>query len=227
MRTCPVHTTPGREEGRARHGSLRRACGARRLVSYVLAPSTLAAVPAAWVHQPRRTCPPLLPRRLGALSGILATLTFPPLHRWLGLVPVGAAAIWLQLACLVGGAAPAVAAAAGAPVGNGARVHALVWGLVLSRYGLWTYDLAANQLVQETAEHASLGAVNGVQGSLQSLAQMGAYLAGLLHPDTSQFPWLMAASCCVVGVAAALVTAFAARTGCGRRLPALQPQPVP
>ncbi|KAL4422722.1 hypothetical protein ABPG75_008919 [Micractinium tetrahymenae] len=165
-------------------------------------------------------------RGLGAVSGILATLAFPPLHRWLGLVPTGAAAIWLQLACLLGGAGPAVAAAAGAPVGSGARVYALVWGLVLSRFGLWSFDLAANQLIQETVDHGSLGAVSGVQGSLQSLLQMLAYLAGVVQPGTQQFPWLMAASCCAVGAAAALVTAFAVRTGCGRRLPGLALEPV-
>lgn len=80
--------------------------------------------------------------------------------------------------------------------------------------------------LQETVDHASLGAVSGVQGSLQSLLQMGAYLAGVLHPSTQQFPWLMAGSCCVVAAAAALVTAFAVRSACGRRLPGLRPEPL-
>lgn len=110
-------------------------------------------------------------RRLGALSGIAATVTFPPLHRCLGLVATGALSVWLQLACLLGGVAPAVAAAAGVAVPARARMLALVWGLVLSRFGLWSFDLAANQLVQETAEHAALGTVSGVQGSLQALFQ--------------------------------------------------------
>lgn len=122
--------------------------------------------------------------------------------------------------------APAVAAAAGASVGSSARVYALVWGLVLSRFGLWSYDLAANQLIQESVDHGSLGAVSGVQGSLQSLLQMLAYLAGVLQPTTQQFPLLMAGSCCVVGVAAVLVTAFSLRSACGRRLPGLQPELV-
>lgn len=48
---------------------------------------------------------------------------------------------------------------------------ALVWGLVLSRFGLWSFDLAVNQLLQESVDAGSLGAVSGVQGSLQSFFQ--------------------------------------------------------
>ncbi|PRW32971.1 TPR repeat-containing isoform B [Chlorella sorokiniana] len=157
-------------------------------------------------------------RGLGALSGILATVTFPPLHRWLGLVATGSLSIWLQLACLLAGVAPALAAALGAAVGAAPRTYALVWGLVLSRFGLWSFDLAANQLIQETVEHSALGAVSGVQGSLQSFCQMLAYAAGVLVPATESFVWLMAGSCCVVGAAAALYTAFALRARCGQNM---------
>ena len=90
--------------------------------------------------------PPLLHAawacRLGALSGILATITFPPLHRCLGLVATGGLSVWLQLACLLAGVAPAVAAALGAGIAPAPRMYALVWGLVLSRFGLWSFDLA-------------------------------------------------------------------------------------
>lgn len=164
--------------------------------------------------------------RLGALSGILATITFPPLHRCMGLVATGGLSVWLQLACLLAGVAPAVAAALGAGIAAQPHMYALVWGLVLSRFGLWSFDLAgglgsrgqalqhlcchlflqhsnsagsvdnaalqspttcdlvsdcmhmhahpwpaANQLIQETVDHSALGAVSGVQGSLQSLFQ--------------------------------------------------------
>ena len=113
---------------------------------------------------------------------------------------------------------PAVAAAALGPaaIGPQARMYALVWGLVLSRFGLWSFDLAANQLIQESADPAALGTINGVQGAL--------HLAGVALPATEDFLWLMAGSCCMVALAAALFTAFALRTRCGRRLaaPALQ-----
>ncbi len=91
---------------------------------------------------PATVCHTSSNRRLGALSGILATITFPLLHRGLGLVATGSLSIWLQLACLLAGVAPALAAALGAAVGAAPHMYALVWGLVLSRFGLWSFDLA-------------------------------------------------------------------------------------
>ena len=90
----------------------------------------------------------------------------------MGLVATGALSIWLQLSCLLAATVPAVLAAVGVAVGARARTYALVWGLVLSRFGLWSFDLAANQLIQETVEQGALGTVNGVQGSMQSLFQV-------------------------------------------------------
>jgi iron-regulated transporter 1 len=88
---------------------------------------------------------------------VLATLVFPLAQRTLGLVRAGAGAIAAQLACLLLAAAPAVAAAAGAPLGAGLVTHALVGGLVLSRFGLWSFDLAVNQLIQEVTPSPMLG----------------------------------------------------------------------
>ena len=172
---------------------------------------------------------PAMRCRLGALSGILATVTFPPLHRCVGLVATGALSIWLQLACLLAAVLPAVAGAALGPAAVSPQVcvYALVWGLVLSRFGLWSFDLAANQLIQESADPSALGTINGVQGALQSLFQMLAYLAGVALPATEDFLWLMAGSCCGVGLAAALFTSFALSTRCGRRLAASPMQAVP
>jgi hypothetical protein len=64
------------------------------------------------------------------------------------------------------------------------------------------------------------GTVSGVQGSLQSAFQMAAYIAGLAVPQPERFPWLMAASCGVVALAALLFTRFALRTRSGRALEA-------
>lgn len=164
-----------------------------------------------------RACPPPA-CRLGALSGIAATLAFPPLHRRMGLVACGALSIWAQLACVLVAVAPAAAAALGAAVPRAVQLYCLVWGLVLSRCGLWGFDLAANMLIQETTAHAALGSVSGMQGSLQSLFQMVAYAAGVAAPATDTFVWLMAGSCGAVALAAALYTGWAVRARCGAAL---------
>lgn len=95
--------------------------------------------------------------RFGALSGVAATLTFAALQRSVGLVGTGASAIWLQLACLLCATAPAVAGLLIGTAGGRGGLYALVWGLVVSRFGLWTFDLSVNQLIQEEVEHSVLG----------------------------------------------------------------------
>jgi iron-regulated transporter 1 len=139
-------------------------------------------------------------RGAGAAAGVAATFAFPGAARAAGLPAAGAAAVWAQAACLV--AALALRRSA----------RALAWGLALSRFGLWAFDLAANQLLQESAAPpGALGAVMGVQGSLQQLAALAAAAAGAAAPDPARFPALMAASVGAVLAAAALFSAFAAR----------------
>lgn len=156
-------------------------------------------------------------RGCGALSGLLATTVFPPLERRLGLIPTGAASIWMQLACVLCAAAPAVLdVLSPGSIPQTAITLALVWGLVLSRFGLWSFDLAANQVIQELTDPGVLGQTTGAQSSLQSGFQMLAYAAGVVMWRPESFPWLMAGSCAGVALAAVIFTGFAIRTGCGR-----------
>ena len=74
-----------------------------------------------------------------------------------GVTAAGTAGIWLQTAALWAGVAPALALAAGWPVPAAATTYALVGALVVSRFGLWTFDLAVSQLLQERVPDAELG----------------------------------------------------------------------
>lgn len=168
-------------------------------------------------------------RGVGALSGIAATLVFPTLQKKWGLIPTGAAAIWAQLICLVLAATPAILSRTNNPLleedgedgtgttGNSSSsssalvMRLLILGLILSRFGLWGFDLAVNQILQETVPSVNLGAVNGVQGSLQSLFQMLAYVAGVVIWRPTQFSFLMAGSVVAVAAAALLFTLYGLR----------------
>ena len=140
------------------------------------------------------------------------------LRRRVGLVATGAASIWFQLAALALAAVPAALSAAGFRLAPAAVLYPLVWGLALSRFGLWSFDLAVNQVMQETVDVGALGVVCGVQSSLQSLFQMGAYVAGAVVSRPEDFPWLMVGSCVAVASAALLFAFFAASTRMGRAL---------
>ena len=124
-------------------------------------------------------------RGAGAAAGILATLAFPYLQKTLKLSKIAVMAICLQFICLVLGV-----------LMNTSRL--LVLGLVCSRFGLWLFDLAVGQLLQETVPDGQLGAVSGVQSSLQSLFQMFSFIAGIILWQPDKFWLLMIGSCCVV-----------------------------
>lgn len=150
-------------------------------------------------------------RGAGAVSGISATLIFPYLQRRLGLLQTAMVALWFQLFCLLFSVASSSSLfISSSPTSLGNKIHSkstlLVTGLVLSRFGLWTVDLAANQLIQETVHVDKLGRVNGVQSSLQSFCQMIAYMAGVVVWQPENFPQLMWASCGCVFLAGCLST---------------------
>jgi len=106
-------------------------------------------------------------------------------------------------------------------------MHALVAGLILSRFGLWAFDLAVNQMIQETAEPEALGAVMGVQGSLQSLCQLLAYTAGVVVSQPERFPLLIAGSVGVVTMVALLFSSFAVRSRCAVPVRLVEVPPSP
>lgn len=170
-------------------------------------------------------------RGIGALTGLAATAIFPPLRRRLGLHACAVLGIVYQLACLAGGVLP-VTLMAGALAGGGSggggeagegaevaptgapsvvAVRVLVAGVVSSRTGLWMYDLAVTQLVQERVEQEHLGAVYGVQSSLQATCEMLSFVAGLLAPDPAAFGGLMLASLGSVVAAVAMVVGYVVR----------------
>ena len=54
-------------------------------------------------------------------------------------------------------------------------------------------------------------AVSGVQASLESACLTASYAIGIAVPRAEDFIWLMAGSCCVVTIAAALYTTYSLR----------------
>ncbi|KAK9815567.1 hypothetical protein WJX72_006024 [[Myrmecia] bisecta] len=148
-------------------------------------------------------------RGAGALSGIAATFTFPLLRSRAGLPSAGLAGIILQLLCLVTAVFPALLSRMGALVGKEGAIRILVAGVAASRFGLWTFDLALTQMLQEWVDQDQLGAVNGVQSSLQSVFTSLSYVAGLVLWRPEQFEWLMLGSCGIVLTATIMFSLFA------------------
>lgn len=88
---------------------------------------------------------------------------------------------------------------------------ALVAGVVLSRVGLWGFDLCAQFLVQEDVAEGTRGAFSAVEASLQNLCEMGSFAVTMVWSGPEEFRWPVRVSGVVVGMAAACFAGFVRR----------------
>lgn len=137
--------------------------------------------------------------RMGAVMGVLSTVIFPLLHQNYGLQFSALIGIVCQLVCVTAGVVPFL-------LSNSSQLKLvlLMLFLALSRFGLWTFDLSVNQLLQDKTPKEQLGRVFSVQQMLQSMFQTMAYLASLAWSNPVNFVWLMFSSIVVVLLAAVL-----------------------
>lgn len=138
-----------------------------------------------------------LARALAALFGILATTTTPHLVQRLGVESAGIRYIWFMWGCIL-----MCTLAAFLAFKNPNFLWIVIASVILSRFGLWGFDLCITQMLQERVEH--IGAVNGVQVALQNVFDALAALSCVLLPD--RFEVLILGSFGSVTVAALLHT---------------------
>ncbi|KAL3161599.1 hypothetical protein ABBQ32_010458 [Trebouxia sp. C0010 RCD-2024] len=98
-------------------------------------------------------------RGAGAVSGLAATVIFPRLLNRSGLKTTGVMGIWWQAVSLVLAVAPVWLAQLGVHMPASAASHILLGGLVASRFGLWLFDLAVSQMLQEWVPAKNIGMV--------------------------------------------------------------------
>lgn len=126
------------------------------------------------------------------MSGFIATGIFPFLRQRFGLVITGGLGVAYQFTWLIIGAGPGAACAvAGRHCGS---VRHLLVGLVLSRTGVWVFDLSLSQLMQEEITIEELGTVSGVHNSICAALGTSMFVAGIVLDKPEQFGILMALS---------------------------------
>lgn len=121
-------------------------------------------------------------RGVSVLSGVFSTFTLQRMVSRLGLESTGLTAIWYQLTCL----AIVVSSFYFSPGSDSLSVSMFLAGICLYRWGLWTFDLVQQQLLQENVPSEYLGLVSGTEISIQNFFQMGAYaftMVWSLPPD--------------------------------------------
>ena len=157
-------------------------------------------------------------RGLGALTGLAATVTYATLQKWMGSARVGMLGILYQLILLAVGVCPIVVSYI---IGLKARpplflVRLLITFVAGSRTGLWLFDLAITQIMQDNVAPQELGTVNGVQVAICASFETISFLAGLAFPDPIEFPLLMLGSLCIVASSCVLYAIYILRHSASR-----------
>ncbi|QIX02066.1 hypothetical protein AMS68_007583 [Peltaster fructicola] len=84
----------------------------------------------------------------------------------------------------------------------------LIAAIILSRLGLWGFDLAAQQQIQDAVPEAGRGAFSSVEAAIQNVFEMLSFVATIIWAKPSDFKWPGAISTVAVLAAAILYAAF-------------------
>lgn len=84
---------------------------------------------------------------------------------------------------------------------NHASLTMLIAGVCASRVGLWVFDIAVTQMMQEYIPNGVRGVVGGVQQSLNAFFNLLSYALGIVFPNPRDFYVYVGAGYASVGVA--------------------------
>jgi iron-regulated transporter 1 len=145
-------------------------------------------------------------RGLAAVFELSATWLGPWLHTRIGAVRAG---IWFLNAELIFIAFSCVVLWLPAEtVPSTATTFALVAAVILSRTGLWGFDLSAQFIIQDEVESDMRGTFSSLEASFQNGFEMLAFLSTVIFPRPDQFKFPAAISAVAVAAAAVLYACF-------------------
>ncbi|KAI9756067.1 MAG: hypothetical protein M1815_004179 [Lichina confinis] len=88
-------------------------------------------------------------------------------------------------------------------------VSVLVGGTILSRFGLWGFDLSAQFLIQEGIPPSTRARFSSIEAALQNLFEMLSFVATVVFSRPEQFRYPSMISCGAIAVSSICFTAFA------------------
>ncbi|KAG7356664.1 ferroportin1 FPN1 [Nitzschia inconspicua] len=134
-------------------------------------------------------------RGVSSAAGLAGTFVYHLMAKTTDLVNIGMVSVVLQFLCLT-------SCYVSLYVDNDSISYALlIAGVCFSRIGLWVFDIAVTQLMQEHVPAPIRGLVGGVQQSLNAFFTLVAYSVGLFISDPKDF--YIYASTAYAGVALA------------------------
>ncbi|KPI43466.1 Solute carrier family 40 member 1 [Cyphellophora attinorum] len=153
-------------------------------------------------------------RTLSVVFEVSATWLAPAAMRRVGAVRAGIWFLSWQGACLAVGVVGFLllgrdGLGGGRTSGSSiAAALSLVAGTILSRVGLWGFDLSTQLIVQEEVEAQHRGSFSAVEASMQNGFELCSFAATVVWNKPEQFRWPVLASCANVYVAGVLYAWF-------------------
>ena len=120
----------------------------------------------------------------------------------MSLIATGMWSITYQLVCIIASVMSFVA------VSYNISMTLLIFGVCASRIGLWVFDVAVTQLMQEFIPEGIRGSVGGTQNALNAFFQLSSFSLGLFLPSPQQFNIYAISGCISVGIAASIYAIF-------------------
>lgn len=143
-------------------------------------------------------------RLVAVIVELSATCAAPALMRRIGAVRSG---LWFINEQLL---SAALAIALFTTLGSQTKLAggALVVGVILSRLGLWGFDLCVQYLVQEDAPEATRGSFSAVEASLQNLFELVSFAATMVFAKPEQFKYPVYISAGAIAMSAICYAGF-------------------
>lgn len=165
-------------------------------------------------------------RGAAALVAIGATVAVPPLVKQFGLVKTGLLSNYLQLICLIPLMFAFTFLTAGSADQNRTIVIIVFVSICTSRFGLWAFDLAQTQLMQELVLPKDAGKFNGAQDSLTNFCWLLSFVFTMAFPDPTMFQFPAYMSFGAVAGCTCLFTLYSYRNGLSDEHVKRNPTPV-
>ncbi|VVB01055.1 unnamed protein product [Arabis nemorensis] len=139
-------------------------------------------------------------RGISATVGLAATIVYPLMQSRLSTLRTGIWSFWSQWSCLL------VCVGSIWVKKDKIASYMLMAGVAASRLGLWMFDLAVTQQMQDLVSESDRCVVGGVQNSLQSALDLMGYLLGIIVSNPKDFWILTMISFSTVSLAGLLYT---------------------
>lgn len=150
-------------------------------------------------------------RAVSTVFELSATWIAPKVQQHIGAVRGGIWFLAWQMVWLAGGLSWFFASGEGLTGNKLFAASGLVGAVILSRVGLWSFDLCAQSIVQEEVDEQSRGAFSTVEASFQNLFELLSYVTTIVFSKVDQFHWPVVISVIAVYVAGGTYTAFVRR----------------